>query len=291
MSRAGLIRLVTLLLALGLGSGARAAIVEEQVTLPVTVRHGSQAETRRDLTVTVFRDDARPRAPFLVLGHGRPVSAAQRAALGRSRYAETSHYLVSLGFTVFVPTRIGYGVTGGPDLERSGPCDTRRYEPAFDAAAQQLRQVIVYARGRPDIEAGRGLIVGQSFGGATAIALAAAAPPGLRGAVNFAGGSGGRPATHPAEPCSPAALSNLFAGYGRAARLPTLWFYAENDRFFGPQLPRAWFSAFTAAGGNGRFVLLPAHGADGHGSIATNPAAWRPVFELFLDELGFQLPR
>jgi len=268
--------------------GAGAAIVEELVHVPVVVRHEILGEVRHELPVTVFRDDARSRAPFVVLGHGRATSATANAALGQARYTANSHYLVSLGFAVFVPTRIGYGIAGGQDLEYSGECAAKRYAPGYDAAAQQTRAVVAYARGRPDIDPGRGLVMGQSYGGATAIAVAADPPEGVRAAVNFAGGGGGRPSTHPGQPCSPMAMERLFGGYGATARIPTLWLCAPNDRYMGERHPRAWFEAFLRAGGRGRFVALPEHGEDGHSSFTRNPGAWRPAFEAFLREAGLE---
>lgn len=268
--------------------GAGAAIIEELVHVPVVVRHEILGEVRHELPVTVFRDDARPRAPFVVLGHGRATSATANAALGQARYTANSRYLVSLGFAVFVPTRIGYGIAGGQDLEYSGECAAKRYAPGYDAAAQQTRAVVAYARGRPDIDPGRGLVMGQSYGGATAIAVAADPPEGVRAAVNFAGGGGGRPSTHPGQPCSPVAMERLFGGYGATARIPTLWLYAPNDRYMGERHPRAWFEAFLRAGGRGRFVALPEHGEDGHSSFTRNPGAWRPAFEAFLREAGLE---
>jgi dienelactone hydrolase len=268
--------------------GAGAAIIEELVHVPVVVRHEILGEVRHELPVTVFRDDARPRAPFVVLGHGRATSATANAALGQARYTANSRYLVSLGFAVFVPTRIGYGIAGGQDLEYSGECAAKRYAPGYDAAAQQTRAVVAYARGRPDIDPGRGLVMGQSYGGATAIAVAADPPEGVRAAVNFAGGGGGRPSTHPGQPCSPMAMERLFGGYGATARIPTLWLYAPNDRYMGERHPRAWFEAFLRAGGRGRFVALPEHGEDGHSSFTRNPGAWRPAFEAFLREAGLE---
>lgn len=268
-------------------AGATAAVVEELVRVEVTLRHEILGEIRHELPVTVFRDDAIARAPFVVLGHGRATSAAANAALGQARYTANSRYLVSLGFAVFVPTRIGYGIAGGQDLEYSGECVAKRYAPGYDAAAQQTRAVVAYARGRPDIDPGRGLVMGQSYGGATAIAVAADPPEGVRAAVNFAGGGGGRPATHPGQPCSPQAMERLLGGYGATARIPTLWLYAENDRYMGARHPREWFEAFLRAGGRGRFVALPAHGEDGHSSFTRNPGAWRPAFEDFLREAGF----
>ena len=285
-----LIRRVAWLVAIGLVLAAapvQATAVEERFDLEVVVRHPDHGEVRRTVPITVFRDPARTRSPFLILNHGRATTPAANAALGRVRYSENARHFVDRGFAVFVPTRIGYGIAGGPDLESSGPCGRRNFPPAYDAAAQTVRQVIAHVRTRADVDPDRGLVVGQSFGGVTAIAIAATPPAGVRAVVNFAGGGGGRPATHPGRPCSPEAMEALFADYGARARMPTLWLYAENDLYFGARLPRVWFDAFVAAGGRGRFVALPPHGEDGHGSFTRNPEAWRPAFEAFLAETGF----
>lgn len=266
-----------------LGAGAAAAaIVEDVVALPVEVSDVYGQTWHREITVTIWREDARERSPFLILNHGRAGTATRREKLGRAKYSANSRYFVSLGYAVFVPTRVGYGVTGGPDVEYSGKCSDRDYPPAYEVAAQQSLAVIAYAKTLPYVDPAKGLVVGSSFGGATAIALAAKNVPGVVGAVNFAGGGGGRPKTHPADPCRNDRLTELFAGYGTTSRIPTLWLYSENDRYFGTEKPRAWLKAFEAGGGIGRFVQLPPFKDDGHPSFTRNPSAWRPAFERFI---------
>jgi dienelactone hydrolase len=270
---------------------ANAKVVEETVELQATVVDHKGRSHTLPFKVAVFRDDASTRSPFMVLNHGRSGRAAERAGMGRARYTENSRYFVAKGFAVFVPTRIGYGVTGGPDVEYTGNCKIRNYPPGYEASVQQSLAVIAYARSLPYVDANRGLAVGQSFGGTTAIALAARRTPGLVGTVNFAGGGGGNPDTQPERPCFPERLQALFASYGTSGRLPTLWIYSANDRFFGPKLPRQWFEAYRASGGIGEFVQLPALdpalGNDGHATFTRNPSAWQPHFEAFLRKTGF----
>jgi dienelactone hydrolase len=263
-----------------------AAIVEEIVWLPVFVTASDGARSRYEITVTVFRDDERAKAPFLVLNHGRSGSAGERARFGRSRYSEASRWFVEQGFAVFLPTRLGYGVTGGPDLDRTGPCELRDFAPGFAAAAQQSEAVVAYAKSQRYVRADRGLLVGQSYGGATTLALLAKNIDGVLGGVNFAGGSGGNPGRRPEAPCSPAELARVIASYGATSRRPSLWLYAENDRYWGTVHPRQWFDGFRASGGVGDFVTLPAHGDDGHSSFSRNPDAWRPHVLRFLKSLG-----
>ena len=265
---------------------SRAILQEEVIELSATVADHTGRPVTHPFKVTVFRDDAVAKAPFLVLNHGRPARPDEFKKMGRQRYGDNSKYFVQKGFVVFVPTRIGYGPTGGEDVEYSGACNARNYPPAYEAAAQQTLKVLEQLRTLPYVDAQHGLVVGQSFGGAIAIAIAAKNVPGVVAAVNFAGGGGGDPVRRPGDPCRPDQLRKLFAGFS-TARIPTLWLYSENDKYFGKEYPQEWFKAFVAAGGKGEFVQLPAHGEDGHGSFTRNPAAWRPAFEAFKHRNGF----
>jgi dienelactone hydrolase len=265
-----------------------AAIVEDVVEVPVSVRTIYNQEVAHRITVTIWRDDERTKAPFLVMNHGRPANAAAFATMGRVRYSENSRYFVSKGFVVAVPTRIGYGVTAGSDVEYTGPCHGKNYAPAFNAAAEQALAVITHLKSLPYIDGSKGLVVGQSFGGAAAVALATRSHnSGVLAAINFSGGSGGDPQNSPERPCRADLLERVFADYGKAARIPMLWLYSENDRYWGKELPKRWFHAFAGAGGNARFVQMPAFKHDGHPSFTANADAWRGAVEAFLREVGF----
>lgn len=265
---------------------AAAAVIEEVVEVPVSVKTIYGQETHQSIKVTIFRDDQREKSPFLVLNHGRPASPADFAKIKRARFSAASKYFVSKGFVVLVPTRVGYGDSGGPDVEYSGRCDSRNYPPVYATSAMQTVATLRYAANLPYVDSTKGIVVGQSFGGATAIALASMKIPGLIGAVNFAGGGGGNPVDSPERPCSPYRLASLFEDYGKTSSIPTLWLYSENDRYFGKDLPREWFGKFIKAGGNGKFIQLPPYKEDGHPSFTGNPDAWKPAFEEFLAQIG-----
>jgi len=265
-------------------AGARASeITERVVKVPVKIEDTYRKVIAREITVTVFQQAGRAPYPLLVLSHGRAPDSAGRQKLGRARYSEASKYFASLGYSVWVPTRIGYGVSGSDeDPEDSGACGSKLYPPAYAASTEQVLQVMAYAKRLPEIDGTRIVSVGQSFGGTTSIALAARTPPNLVAAINFAGDGGGNSQTRPGEPCDPFRLAELFAGYGKGARVPTLWIYAENDRYFAPRYVRSWYDAFRAEGGNGELVLLPPFGEDGHLLFSRGMPVWHPIVERFL---------
>ncbi len=280
--------LLGLALLSAIGAPALAAIHEEQLDVPVRVQDAYGKEVAQNIKLTVFFDDVQPRPmPILVFNHGRAPDPEGRAKLGRARYSDAARYFMRRGFLVVVPTRIGYGVSGGEDVENSGPCQRKNYLPGYAAAAAQTLAALDAVRQRPDVDGDRVVVAGQSYGGATAVAVVALNPPGVRAGINFAGGGGGNPKTQPQRPCAPQLLENMYRGYGETARLPMLWLYTENDQYFGPMLPKAWFAAYTGAGAPAEFTQFAPHGEDGHTLFSRFPEVWQPRVDVFLDGLGF----
>jgi dienelactone hydrolase len=286
-----LIAVIALFLSSLLATAVSAVVREEQVDLPVQVVDGYGKSISQVIKVTVFSDDSNPRpAPVMVINHGRAATAEGRAALGRARYSAISQFFVRQGFIVAVPTRIGYGLSGGEDVEDTGGCSSKRYPPAYAAAAQETLAVLAVARQRPDAAQDRAVIMGQSYGDAIAVAMAGLNPPGVQASVNFAGGGGGDPKGRPQRPCSPQQLERMFEGYGQTAKVPMLWIYTENDMYFGPTHPKEWFDAYVKAGAPAQFVQFPPHGEDGHSLFTRFPDVWKPKVVEFLAAQGFKTP-
>jgi hypothetical protein len=77
------------------------------------------------------------------------------------------------------------------------------------------------------------------------------------------------------------------AALGRAARVPALWLYAENDQIYGPDLARRMYAAYGAGGAPAQLHGLPPLGTNGHDTVAQAPADdWFPAVEPFLAKLG-----
>jgi pimeloyl-ACP methyl ester carboxylesterase len=278
-----LARRLPLMGALALLSGlAGANVIETTLQVPVRVSGPDGRLISRTIAVRAAWESAAKALPYLVLLHGRPAEPAQRARLALPIYPANTRYFAEHGFAVLTPLRIGYGASGGPDAEDTGDCASKHYPQGIAAGLAQVRQLLDYARALPSVDPAHGIIVGESFGGLLAIAAAADRLPGLAGVINISGGDGGDSLNHPDAPCRPDQLRDTLAFYGRSVRIPTLWLYSANDRLWGSEYPRQWFAAFTAAGGTGTFMQLPADKNNGHFIFNRNVQAWHPAFEQFL---------
>src|SRR6516164_1044991 len=139
---------------------------------------------------------------------------------------------------------------------------------------------------RRDGHSRKGHCRGQSGGAWGAIALSSLNPSSVRAIITFAAGRGGRVDGKPNNNCAPDELVEETAEFGRASRIPMLWIYSENDTYFGPDLAKRMHAAFTGAGGNAEFQMLPPFGSDGHFLINSPDGIplWAPLVSKFLDE-------
>ena len=267
-----------------------AKIIEEIIEVPVSVSNSNftnNPKFEQKITVTIWRDDSVKKSPYLLFSHGRAGTDQERGKFGRSSEKRNSEYFVSKGFTVILPTRIGYGVSGGPDADYSGACGNKNYLEARKVTIDQSKQVLNRVFDFSYIDRTKGIVVGQSVGGFTSIGLSAENIPGLKGAINFAGGDGGDPIKSAEKPCGDYLIKDTFAKYGALNKVPTLWLYSVNDKFWGEQLPKDWFAAFQKTGGKGQFISLPAYKEDGHSIFRGDLNAWKNNFEKFIKEIGF----
>jgi len=246
-----------------------------------------------DVHTTLFATEFRPRGPgpypLVIISHGMPRSPAERLEV-TGRYHDQSLEFVRRGFIVINPVRRGYGKTGGPFLEGNASCAAPGYYASGLESARDLAATIDYARTRTDIDTTRILLVGQSAGGFASLAAASLAIDGVRGVISFAGGRGSR---GPGDVCAEERLVDAFAHFAETTRVPTLWFYAENDLYFGPALVRRIVATYRDRGGQVDYRPQPAYGNDGHAffSATTNVPLWSRELDRFLAVSGMTPPR
>lgn len=260
-----------------------ADINETVIEIPVIV-NGQPNGAR--MVGTLFKPNGDGPFPFAIISHGRAGTPVERAQVSRWRYTEQSRWLVRKGYVVIVPTRRGYGSTGGSDVETNYNCANPWYKEALAGGVESVLSAVTYAKAQPFVDPKRFILIGQSVGGFVTVGVTAAAPEGLLAAVNFAGGHGGDPQRHPGVPCGPEKLLSVYADAGKTARAPMLWVYTENDNYFGPDYSRVWHKAYTDAGGRAEFQLLPPFQSDGHRMFVNGISIWRPIVDDFLKRTG-----
>jgi len=265
---------------------------ENVVKVPVTLTLPDGSLHKSEFVLTTFKPDGPGPFPAVVVSHGRDASPKARAEFGRAEYGASSwmyHYWTLRGFAVLAPTRVGYGVSGtdvDPETAR-GPCDSLDFAPAASAVSAHIRATIEYAATQAWIDKDNILLAGESAGGFGSIIAAGQRLPGVKAVVNFAGGAAGRPHTRPEQPCSPQNVELLLVQAAREGAVPSIWFYAENDRFWGAKLPRTWHTAYVGAGGTAEFHMLPPLREDGHGVVPYGFEHWPPRLDRFLSALGY----
>ena len=260
---------------------------EEIVRIQATVKDLYGREATKAVPITIYRPAGEGPFPLVVFNHGRSV-AEKRAQQGRSRPETVARYLAAKGFVVMAPTRIGYGETYGDFDPENSAC--RNIEPMSIAASQQVLATVEFAKTLPYVDATRWLVAGQSVGGLTSVATVGRAPDGLLGGINFSGGTGGNPDVSPGRPCNPGATTRYWGDIAKSAKVPMLWMYWQNDKYWGPDIPKEWHQAWIRGGGQAQFTSFGPSGDNGHNGLNEDMEHWLPVVDRFLQDLGFDRP-
>jgi dienelactone hydrolase len=233
--------------------------------------------------------------PLAVMNHGVLMNQRERGFFPLVEFRDAAMWFARRGYMVVAPSGTGYGAAALDDPERGlyslffskvGRCDRPNFRDAGHAVALIDKWIIEYMTDQKLIVPDNIIVVGQSAGGWAAIALSSENIPGVRAIVAFAAGRGGRVGGKPNNNCAPDKLVAQVGEFGRTARTPMLWIYIENDTFFGPELSRRMHEAYTGAGGNAEYHLLPPFGSDGHFLVSSRDSLplWTPLVGAFLDK-------
>jgi dienelactone hydrolase len=188
------------------------------------------------------------------------------------------------GFAAVVVMRRNFGNSGGAYAE-SGCCAPDNYLRSARASAADLRAAVAAMKNRADVTTEGMIAVGGSAGGLAGLALTENPPPGLAAVISLAGGRRHAVPSDAAvrEPRDEAALVSAFGTIGKKSRLPMLWIYAQNDKYFGPDMAHRLHAAFTASGGHAQLIDAPAFGSDGHLLFSNEGIPiWTPMVDGFL---------
>jgi invasion protein IalB/predicted esterase len=231
--------------------------------------------------------------PLVIMNHGISLDANQRTMFPMIEYRDAARWFARRGYVVISPIR--YGASSLDDKDQGlygavfahvGSCDNPNFRGPGLAIATLNEWVIDYMSKKKMIQPGKVIVVGQSGGGWGSIALASLNPSSVQAIITFAAGRGGRVDGKPNNNCAPDKLVAATGEFGRTARIPMLWIYAENDTYFGPELTKRMHQAFVQEGGNVEYRMLPPFGSDGHFMIDSADAVpiWSPFVAQFIEK-------
>ena len=245
---------------------------EEVIQLSIKTTQGPVT-----LETTVFKPEGPGPFPLLIMNHGKEFG--EPAQQSRARFVALSREFVKRGYAVVIPMRQGFSKSGGSF--RHGGCnilDTGLLQ------ASDIHAVLSAMRTQPWVDIDHIVIGGQSFGGLAVLALGTEPLPGVKGLINFAGGIRVNDGS-----CDwKARLETAVFFYGTKNRLPSLWFYGDNDRLFDIDLAKRLQQAYTGAGGKADLVNVGAFREDAHRLASSHHSVelWWPATERFLRQVG-----
>lgn len=233
--------------------------------------------------------------PLAIMNHGVSLDATQRSFFPLVEFRDAALWFARRGYLVVAPVGSGYGASAidvpergvyGLFFSKIGNCSNPNFRDPGLAIALTDLGIIDYMTAEKRIVPNDVIVVGQSAGGWGSIALSSMNPPQVKAIITFAAGRGGRVDGKPNNNCAPDKLVEATAAFGRTARVPMLWFYIENDTYFGPDLSKRMHEAYAAAGGDAEYHLMPPFGSEGHFFIDSPDTIpqWSPWVAQFLDE-------
>ena len=253
------------------GYGLDRRLDEQVMRLPYPGRPGIELET------TVYRPEGPGPFPLLVINHGK--SNGVPSAQPRAHYEWLTRVFLRRGWAVALPMRQGFAGSGG----RHPPLVDCDFEALGRAQAEDVRAAITQLATEPWVDAGQIVVAGQSYGGLATLAYGVQPHRGVRALINFAGG-----VRHPGC-ANEVALARAMSIWGRSVRLPSLWFYGDNDSLWSPAAWQQMHAAWTQAGAEARLVAFGQFASgDAHDLLASAAGVriWLPEVERLLRSLN-----
>jgi dienelactone hydrolase len=249
------------------GQELNAALNEEVVNVPKKSRFFTNF-----LETTLYKPALGGPFPIVVINHGK--AAGDTRFQARYRPASAARFFLQRGYAVVVPMRQGFSKSEGSYI--GGGCNV---ESNGLAQAEDVVAVLDFVVQQSWADKDRILIAGQSHGGWTTLALGSENYPGVRGLVNFAGGL-----RQGACPAWEGGLGRAAAEYAKRTKVPSIWFYGDNDSYFSPSTFMGMFEKYTAAGGQAELVAFGTFESDAHSMFGSRKgeAIWQPKLLEFM---------
>jgi dienelactone hydrolase len=219
--------------------------------------------------------------PVVVLNHGHYHFPA--AGDLREVFRGQAMEFVERGYVVVVPYRSGYSHSSGNTSIKEA-CDTPSLGRDW---ASDVVAAIDYARTLPQVDDTRIVVIGQSQGGFTTVALGSMTVPGVVGIVDFVGA-----AKQPTCKSGYGPAADAFGTFGKTTSIPALFMYGDNDDYGSTapanSVPRGYLKAYNDAGGHATLVDYGTYGKDSHMLFHHRDGVpvWEPAVGPFFKSLG-----
>jgi dienelactone hydrolase len=249
------------------------AVLNEQVIrVP-----GSDAPPPVTLQVTLMHPDGPGPFPLAIMNHGATGASFGHRG-GRYRLTNAAFYFLSRGYAVALPMMRGFSTSGG-DLYHAG-CELA---PVALDYARDIQAVIRYLGNDPRFDTRRVIVAGQSLGGWNTLGVGALNLPNVVGLVNFNGGL-------EVSDCKSDenALISGAGTLGAATKIPSIWFYGDNDTLFPVSVWRAMYDRYRHSGGHAQLVDVGTVMENSHNFLAYPEVLplWTAPLDRFLASLG-----
>ncbi len=230
-----------------------------------------------DLEATLFRPPGDGPFPLVVVNH-IDGSSGSRNRQARARYPILVRELLARGYAVAIPERAGFAKSGGQPI--ASGCNP---QGAAASSVDDVDGAIASLGRRADIDARRVVVIGFGWGGLVSVASGTRGDPAVAGTINVEGF-----AVKDSCPNWTLGLVDAMAGFGKAARVPSLWFYGVNNQLLSDDTWQDMAHAYTQAGATMRLVTEDAYGHDARTVFESvrGIRAWLPEFDRFFRELG-----
>jgi dienelactone hydrolase len=229
-----------------------------------------------DLETTLYKPDGEGPFPIVVINHGKATGDTHLQS--RYRPGHAARYFLQRGYAVVVPMRQGFSKSTGNYI--SGGCNV---ESNGKQQAEDVKAALDYVTALAWADKTRILVVGQSHGGWTTLAFGTIDYPGVKGLINFAGGL--RISECPGWEST---LARAAGSYGKQTKLPSLWFYGDNDSYFSPSTFKPMHEQYVAAGAKAKLVEFGKFESDAHNMFSSysGEKIWEPAIEHFMHAVG-----
>ncbi len=260
-------------------SASSADVIEPEAPLNERiVRVPVQASPPISLEVTVYmpaHSASDGFFPLALVNHGASHDPANAPRVGDQFIP---WYFLSRGYAVAMPMMRGYAHSYGHTMPHG--CDVLAIG---GDAAKDIRKVLDSIKELPGIDTSKIVVAGKSMGGWNTLVFGASNPSDVKGLLNFAGGVKESDCKTPDE-----SLISASADLGARTRLPSIWFYGDNDQIFSVATWRAMYARYSGAGAHAELVDYGAFQKDAHAMTASGAGLplWVANADAFLARIG-----